>query len=184
MGYVSTLDAAAFGNDLCPRSFILLAVLGIAARRPAAADDICEVIDDLVGEIWTPERVVISKGIRDLLAIEAVRYSPLKKGMIETTAKGMEVLSLILALPVARPSCTLGQIGYRLKLAFLDFEAPSERRFQIESSIQAYECEIKNCEKRGSHCSSKGAFGRQWSEHEVNRLRRDVEVLKVLASRF
>ena len=184
MGYVTTRDATAFGNDLCPRSFILLAVLGICARSPANTDDICEVIDDLVGETWTPPRDIISNGTQDLLALEALRISKLKKRCLETTPKGMEIMSLILALPVARPSCALGQIGYRLKLAFLDFEAPSERRFQIESSIQAYECEIAECERRGRNCSAKGIFGRQWSEHEVDRLRRDVDVLKALASRF
>lgn len=179
MGFAKMTSAAA-GWPMGPKDLIRLAALGTAAREPATIDTIGLAIDDIADQLWSPVGDVIASTMEELLKDGALH--PLPGHLYETTESGHELLAVLFGRPVGRPGCLLGQVGFHLKLAFIDLAAPDVRHHTLTETIHAYESEIIACEKRCRHCSLRGAFGRLWQDHEAKRLRRDLSLLHTMAA--
>ncbi len=181
MGF-ATVTSTAAGWPMGPKDFIRLAALGTAARQPATVDAICLAIDDIVDQLWMPVGDVVASTIEEMLKDGTLRPLSDRGDLYEITASGHEILGMMFVRPVGRPGCLLGQVGFRLKLAFIDLAAPEVRRHYLTDTIRAYEGEIAACEKRCRHCSIRGTFGRLWQNHETDRLRRDLSLLHDMAA--
>lgn len=173
-------DTLPVSGPMEPKDFIWLAALGMAAREAVTVDDIWAVIDEIAAPLWTPASAVVESAVEDLLAEGALRLSA--PGMVEVTARGRRILSSLFGRPHARPGCPLGQVGLRLKLAFADLTSPEERQHYLALSIRAYEGEIAECERRCQPCSHQGSLGRQWLDHQADRLRRELSLLHSMAA--
>ncbi|MBY0431168.1 MAG: hypothetical protein K2Q10_08220, partial [Rhodospirillales bacterium] len=155
-------------REMDPRDFIWLAALGTAARAQSSLDDICTALDDIVGHLWTPVAEVVIGCLDEMVRGDTLRMVGGKcsdSPVFMTTATGLQSLSYLLAKPVARPACPLGQVGMRLKLAFIDLMPASECRRTLEGAICAYEGELERCERQCVGCNASGTFGRRWLEH-------------------
>lgn len=179
MGFAS---APSTGRPLEPKDFIWLAALGTAARQPSNIDEICLAIDDIADQRWTPVSDLVANTVADMLADGALRQAPRHADRFEITEMGQEILAAMFARPVGRPGCLLGEVGFRLKLAFIDLAPAEARHLYLADSIRAYEGEIAACEQRCRHCSVQGRFGRKWLDHETDRLRRDLSLLHTMAA--
>lgn len=182
MGLAVTTAAGATGRPLGPKDFIWLAALGTAARKAASIDEVCLAIDDIADQRWTPVSEVVANTIGEMLAGGALRPVPGSRESFQTTDAGHEILASMFARPSGRPGCLLGEVGFRLKLAFIDLAPQEARHLYLTHSIRAYEGEIAACEQRCRHCSIQGVFGRLWLDHETDRLRRDLSLLHSIAA--
>lgn len=183
MGFAPPSTHSPLGQPLGPREFIWIAALGTAARKPTSIDDICLTIDDIADQRWTPVSDVIAGTVGDMLSDGALRPShPPHADTFVTTDVGHEMLAAMFARPSGRPGCLLGEVGLRLKLAFIDLAPIESRHLYLTSTIRAYEGEIAACEQRCQLCTIRGPFVRQWLDHETDRLRRDLSVLHSMAA--
>lgn len=160
--------------------YIRLAVLGAASRTPVSVDDAVRAVADLSGPFWTPVAQLVFDAIDDML--EAGLLNPVdRSSRLALSGDGTRLLHELITLPVASPLTTFGQVGIRLKLAFLDLAAPAMRRRQVEGILRACECEIAS---RGAACPAwrlNGPLGRLWLDHQMEALEETVEVLRRLA---
>ncbi|PKU25480.1 hypothetical protein [Telmatospirillum siberiense] len=182
MGLSSPPAARPLSQPLGPKEFIWIAALGIAARSPASIDDVCLVIDDVADQRWTPVSDVVASTIAEMLADGALRPSHRASETFETTDAGWEILAAMFARPSGRPGCLLGEVGFRLKLAFIDLAPMEARHLYLSDTIRAYEGEIEACEQRCRHCAIQGPFARKWLDHETDRLRSDLSLLHSMAA--
>jgi hypothetical protein len=98
-------------------------------------------------------------------------------GLFATTDQGRQILGLLLGQPAGPAGCPIGQVGLRLKLAFLDLAPPQERQSHLGPIIEACQGELAECRRRCDLCAANGPFGQQWLRHEAERLRRDLGLL-------
>jgi DNA-binding PadR family transcriptional regulator len=166
------------------RDFIDLAALGAAARVSADFGDIRSAIGDIVGHLWTPVSEVIAGCLEDLVrtgCLQAAdnRFDQLVFTITET---GWQRLRLLLAQPTDCPICPLGQVGLKLKLAFIDLAPVSERRHYLEKIVCIYERELGGWVRRCGSCPRQGALGRMWLDVETDRLQREIAMLRNMAS--
>jgi hypothetical protein len=178
MGFLGRISiaSAADRREMGTRDFIWLAALGTAARGPATLEDVCHAIDVITHGQWLP--------IGDLVAAsvdEMVRGGHLQAATgtrLRLTQRGRQILSLLLGQPIARPSSVFGQVGLRLKLAFLDLAEEGERRQHIDSLIAIHEEELARSLSPEDQSAARGSFGDLWRSHDIDRTRRDVALLR------
>jgi DNA-binding PadR family transcriptional regulator len=182
MGFVGFAPTLSVDPRMDPRDFIWLTALGTAARAPAEIEDIRTSIDEIAGQLWTPVDEVVVTCLEEMLRSGALRLVATDRGLMETTERGRDTLSLLLTFPLGHPGCQQSRVGHRLKMAFIDLVPPADRRYHLGCAMRACECEIAECERRGQICSTQGAFGRLWLDHEAERLRRDLSQLETMVA--
>jgi hypothetical protein len=182
MGFIGTAPTVTSTAKMGPKDFIWLAALGTAARGPASVGDVCLAIDDIAGHLWTPASDVVIGCIEEMLRGGTLRLASDREPLFATTDSGRQAISLLLSHPGAGSSCPLGQVGLRMKLAFIDLVPLAERRRHLSGAIRTCESEIGDCERRCQICSAQGAFGRLWLDHETDRLRHDLSLLQAMMS--
>lgn len=159
--------------------YIRLAVLGAASRTPLTVDEAVNAVVDLSGPFWTPVTQLVFDAVDDMLE-EGLLNQVDRSVRLALTGDGMRLLHELITLPVASPLTTFGQVGIRLKLAFLDLATPAVRRRQVETILRACECEIAG---RGASCPAwrlNGPLGRLWLDHQMEALEETVAVLRRL----
>jgi DNA-binding PadR family transcriptional regulator len=170
------------GRPMGGGDFIWLAALGCAARRPIDTEAICQAIETISAGQWCPSGQLVCDCLDEMvraghLAVRGEGTDPL----FTITPAGHEVLSLMLSLPLNRPGAPFGQVGLRLKLAFLDLVDLTERQRHLESLICLYESELERRGESCADCPATGCFGRIWRNHDLEHLRRDLVMLRRLA---
>jgi len=168
-----TSNNKATGN-MQARDLIWLAALGLGSREAFDLEQLCAVIDDLAGRIWTPVVDVMSGCLEEMHRSGSLSFN---QGGFTTTDHGRQILGLLLGQPSGPAGCPIGQVSLRLKLAFLDLAPPQERQCHLGPIIEACQGELAECRRRCELCAAHGPFGRQWLRHEAERLRRDLGLL-------
>lgn len=171
-------------EQMGPRDFIQLAGLGTAARAPATFDDIRSAIDDIVGHLWTPVTEVVAGCVEDLMrngCLQVLADHRSGERLLAVTASGQQYLGLLLARPTECPLCPSGQVGLRLKIAFIDLLPEAERRHHLENIACLYERELVEWSRRCASCPRQGGLGRMWLDIESDRLHREIKLLRRMA---
>ncbi|TAN70733.1 MAG: hypothetical protein EPN20_05310 [Magnetospirillum sp.] len=166
------------------RDFIWLAALGMAARTPSSLNDICNAIDGIAGPSWAPVTEVVLGCVEEMVRGGNLRETSDQDGVEEVfaiTDQGRQTLSLLMAQPIDCPINPLGQVGLRLKLAFIDLMPTAERRHQLERVICSLEGELASRERHCDACPGRGSFGRLWRDLDTDRLRREIMLLRTFA---
>lgn len=161
------------------RDYIWLAVLGAAERRPLTMEAAAQAVKTLAGPLWSPVSELIFDAMDDMLA-EGLLNSLDRSSRLAITGEGRQRLMELVALPLVSPATPFGQVGMRLKLAFLDLVPPSIRQRQIGSILTACQCEIAT---RTTACPAwelNGPYGRAWLDHQVETLEETVTILRKL----
>lgn len=176
IGRIHTTATAPARREMGTRDFIWLAALGTAARGPAGLEDICAAIDAITLGQWLPVGELVTASVAEM-----VRGGHLQAGVdqaesLRLTARGRETLLLLLAQPLAPPASVFGQVGLRLKLAFVDVAPPEERRRHLEALVAQHEDELAGRLTQRA-CPVVGDFGAAWRAHDTQRLRGDIALL-------
>lgn len=165
---------------MTPSDYIWLAALGCAERGPITIEDVGLAVDALAGPLWSPTGQVVFDTVemlveRGYLSVQA------EDERLSLSGAGRRRLLELLTQPVPAPLSAFGQVGLRLKLAFLDILPPILRRHQLNGIIYAYECEMA---KRASRCPAwpvNGPLGRKWLDHHMDGLEDGVALLRRMA---
>lgn len=183
MGFVGRIRTgmAPARRELGTRDFIWLATLGTAARGAAGLDDICQAIDAITLGQWLPVGDLVTASVAEMMRGGHLQITAGRPDRLRLTARGRETLMLLLAQPPGRPASVFGQVGLRLKLAFLDLAPPVERRVHLEAMVALYREELAD-RLADSHCTAMGGFGTAWRSHDAERLRGDIALLERLAA--
>lgn len=183
MGFMERLDTTLGRREMGARDFIWLAALGTVARGPATLDDICHAIDVITTGQWLPVGELVTASVDEMIRGGHLTVSsqtePQSLGL---GIRGRETLSLLLAQSIGRPASVFGQVGLRMKLAFLDLVEPGERRCHLDAMIVAHADELSLRQSPCDHCPARGSFGELWRSHDMERLRRDLALLRSMAS--
>ncbi|MBI3445007.1 MAG: hypothetical protein HY055_06535, partial [Magnetospirillum sp.] len=142
-------------------------------------DAAAQAVKSLAGPLWCPISELIFDAMDDMVAQGMLNVLG-RSSRLAITGDGRRHLLELVAMPLASPITAFGQVGLRLKLAFLDLAPPSVRRRQIGGIISACQCEIA---ARTTSCSAwqlNGADGRAWLDHQVEALEETVAVLRNL----
>ncbi len=173
------LSASPSERPMGPGDFVWLAALGCAARNPTDTDTICRVIDTIAAGQWTPPGHLVCDCLDEMR--RGGHLTPAGTSALAITATGHAVLSMLLAMPLDRPDSPPGQVGLRLKLAFLDLVDTTQRRRHLESLVCRYEAELASRSDADTDHPSLGCFAHIWRSHNLDHLRRDLLMLRKLA---
>ncbi|MBR9972141.1 hypothetical protein [Magnetospirillum sulfuroxidans] len=162
-----------------PGDFIWLAALGSASRGATTAAAICACIDTIAAGQWSPSAQLVCDCLDEMARARHLSFChDGNYNLFTITPQGSGILAMMLALPIERPTTPLGQVGTRLKLAFLDLAAADERRLHLTDLIAAHQEELDRRPDSCADCHAPGCFGRMWSTHHTETLRRDLELLQ------
>lgn len=183
MGFIGRIHTgmAPARRELGTRDFIWLATLGTAARGPAGLEEICFAIDTITLGQWLPVGELVTASVAEMVRGGHLQAAPGQPDRLRLTARGRETLMLLLAQPPGRPASVFGQVGLRLKLAFLDLAPPVERRVHLEAMVTLYQEELAH-RMADENCAALGSFGAAWRSHDAERLRGDIALLERLAA--
>lgn len=162
-----------------PGDFIWLAALGCASRAPTTAEAVCACIDTVAAGQWAPSAQLICDCLDEMARARHLNF--FRDGhydLFSATPQGRGILRMMLSLPIERPTTPQGQVGTRLKLAFLDLAEPEERRQHLADLIALHQGELDRRPQSCGQCAAPGCFGRMWSEHHTDTLRRDLALLE------
>lgn len=184
MGFLGRVHLSVLSDrrEMGTRDFIWLATLGTAARDPAELEGICRAIDVITQGQWLPIGDLVAASVDEMVRgghLQPVLGNELR---LRLTPRGRQTLSLLLAQPIARPISVFGQVGLRMKLAFLDLAEAGERRAHFDSLIGQYDEELSRCLSPDESCRARGSFGDLWRSHDIDRLRRDIALLRRMAA--
>ncbi|MBC7907058.1 MAG: hypothetical protein H7Y60_09975 [Rhodospirillaceae bacterium] len=180
MGFMERLDTKLCTREMGARDFIWLAALGTVARGPATLEDICHAIDVITTGQWLPVGELVTASVEEMIRGGHLTTSSQDKPMT-LSVRGHETLSLLLAQPIGRPASVFGQVGLRMKLAFLDLVEAGERRCHLDAMIAAHADELSRRQSPCESCAARGSFGELWRSHDMERLRRDLTLLRSMA---
>lgn len=179
MGHLQCPPLGPAGRDMGPRDFIWLAALGGAARGPIDAEAVSAAIEAIAAGQWLPTCQLVADCMDEMA--RGGNLSETADARYRLTATGRDTLSLLLSLPVPRPASVLGQVALRLKLAFLDLVDQHERRCHLEGMVCAYEGELAARQSPCATCAARGSYGQLWQSHDLERLHRDLALLRSMA---
>lgn len=166
-----------------PGDFIWLTALGSAARGATTAEAVCACIDTVASGQWAPSPQLICDCLDEMARARHLDFShDGRYSLFTITPQGRGILAMMLALPVDRPTTPLGQVGLRLKLAFLDLAAEEERVSHLNDLIDIHARELAGRPQTCAACNAPGCFGRMWSDHHTDSLRRDLDLLQRMLS--
>jgi len=183
MGFVDR-SPAVLVRPLNTRDYLALAILGSAARGPLAIDEVPALISGLAGPLWSPVHPLIHDAMDEMVVdgqLGTTKAADSEHLRLTLRPSGHRRLHHLLALHIPGPLTAFGQVGVRLKLAFLDLLPPPMRRHQIGALIRAYDCEIAG---RNRHCHAwplSGSYGRQWLDGQMEGLEDSLTLLRDLA---
>jgi hypothetical protein len=162
------------------RDYIWLAVLGAAGRSSLTMDEMVLAVGALTGPGWVSVSQLVFDAMDEML--EDGLLNPVERSTkLAITSDGRQRLFDLIATPLAGPLSPFGQVGVRLKMAFLDLASPATRRHQINAILRACDCEIA---ARTASCQAwglNGPLGRVWLDHQVDALEEMAEILRRLA---
>lgn len=184
MGFIGRIHTTTLGAtrpEMGARDFIWLASLGTAARGPAGLEDICAAIDAITLGQWLPVGDLITASVGEMVRGGHLQAAPGRSDGWRLTARGRETVMLLLGQPLARPSSVFGQVGLRLKLAFLDLAPAAERRVHLDALLALYQDELAG-RSADEACPALGSFGAAWRERDTERLQDDIALLRRLAA--
>lgn len=184
MGFLGRIDIPVQlheRREMGARDFIWLAALGTAAREPATLDDICQSIDTITRGQWLPVGELIAASVEEMVRGAHLQRAGSGQDRVRLTPHGRQTLSLLLAQPIARPASVFGQVGLRMKLAFLDLAEEGERRLHFSTLIRLHEEELARSRAAADQVSSCGPYAGMWHDQDTDRLRRDIAVLRRMA---
>lgn len=162
-----------------PGDFIWLAGLGCASRNPTTAEAVCACIETVAGGQWAPSAHLVCDCLDEMARARHLVFSPDgHNGFYGITGQGRGILHMMLSLPIERPTTPLGQVGTRLKLAFLDLAEPADRRQHLAELIASHRAELAAQPGGCDACLAPGCFGRMWSDHHTESLRRGLALLE------
>ncbi|RAU22695.1 hypothetical protein CU669_06760 [Paramagnetospirillum kuznetsovii] len=163
------------GTPLTASDYIWLAALGAAERGPITLDSIASAVESLAGCLWQPVFEVIADNVDEMAK---GGFLDEQDGRIMLTPPGRFCLAQLLARPVHAPLSAFGQVGVRLKMAFLDLLPKPSRQRQIQALIVAYECEIASRSTRCGAWPLSGMLGRGWLDHQMDTLEDSLHLLR------
>lgn len=167
------------GRPLGPGDLIWLAALGSATRSASSAESVCHCIETVAAGLWSPSPQLVCDCLDEMARARHLRFFRNgRQDLFAVTPQGRGILSLMLGQPMERPSTTLGQVALRLKLAFLDLASPDDRTLHLTDMIAAHEAELASRPTACGACHAPGCFGRMWSEHHTDTLRREINLLR------
>ncbi|MGE5515143.1 MAG: hypothetical protein ACM31D_04910 [Bacteroidota bacterium] len=175
------MTAASERREMGTRDFIWLAALGTVARGPAGLDGICRAIDAITHGQWLPVGDLVTASVDEMVRGGHLQPMLDPERHLRLTARGRQTLSLLLAQPIARPTSVFGQVGLRLKLAFLDLAEEGERRQHFRMLIDLYQEELGRSQMPASGDVARGSYGELWRSHDIDRLHREIGLLRRLA---
>lgn len=182
MGFIGHVRLPALERrDMGARDFIWLAALGVAARGAVGIDDICRAIDDITAGHWLPVADLVTSAVAEMVRGDHLRITPERDNWLTLSGRGRQTLALLMAQPVAGPSTQMGQVGVRLKLAFLDLIEADERRAHLEALTVLYDEEIGRVMAAERQGPVRGHFGQLWHGNHLDRLRRERALLRAMA---
>lgn len=175
----TTFSFIGSSRPMGPGDFIWLAALGCASRGPTTAQAVCSCIDHVAAGQWAPSPQLVCDCLDEMARAHHLRYAhDGRYDLFTSTTQGLGILRMMLSLPIDRPTAPLGQVGLRLKLAFLDLATPEDRSQHLRDLIEAHREELARRPAPCHSCQSPGCFGRMWGEHHTQALRRDLELLE------
>lgn len=181
MGFIGRIGTdAPRTREMGAGDFIWLAALGTAARGPARLEDICRAFDVITLGQWLPVGELVTASVAEMIRGGHLQAAPGPGQRLRLTARGRETLALLLAQPVGRPASVFGQVGLRLKLAFLDLAAPMERRRHLDALIALHEDELARALADDEPSAAPGPLAAHWRRHETARLHADIAALQRL----
>lgn len=179
MGYIEA-RAVLSRHPMTARDYIWLAVLGAVERAPLSMEEVERAVVALSGPSWAPVTQLIYDAVDEML--EDGLLNPVERSLrLAITGEGRRRLHDLVGMPLAAPLSTFGQVGIRLKLAFLDLAPQAVRRRQIDTILRACDCEIAS---RNALCPAwtlNGPLGRAWLDHQVDALEEMAAFLRRLA---
>lgn len=183
MGFLGRIHmtTASDRREMGTRDFIWLAALGSAARGPAGLDGICRAIDVITHGQWLPIGDLVAASVDEMVRGGHLQPILNPELHLRLTARGRQTLSLLLAQPIARPTSVFGQVGLRLKLAFLDLAEEGERRQHFRMLIDLYQEELGRSQTPAAGDIARGSYGELWRSHDIDRLHREIGLLRRLA---
>ncbi|KIL99526.1 hypothetical protein CCC_04042 [Paramagnetospirillum magnetotacticum MS-1] len=162
------------------RDYIWLAVLGAVERGPLSTDDAASAVGALAGSTWIPVSQLVFEAIDQML--EEGLLNPVERSTrLAITGEGRRRLHDLVAQPLTAPLSPFGQVGIRLKLAFLDLAPPVVRRRQIDAILRSCDCEIASRTASCAAWSLNGPLGRAWLDHQMDALEEMAQALRRLA---
>ncbi|MDO8606406.1 MAG: hypothetical protein Q7R40_07725 [Phaeospirillum sp.] len=176
MGFIDRHPCLAV-RQMTASDYIWLATLGCAARGPIGIDDVGQAIAALAGPLWSPSGQVVFDSVEAILD-RGLLLGDAAGDRLSITDSGRRQLSFLLTLPVPSPLSAFGQVGIRLKMAFIDILPPALMRHQIVGVIHAYECEVANRSVRCQAWPLNGSIGRKWLDHQVDTLEDGLALLR------
>jgi hypothetical protein len=179
MGYVDHPSALA-SHQLTASDYVRLAILGCAVRCPIFPDDIVRSVESLAGPLWAPSGHLVLDAIEVMVGMGYLANGEGGLGLL-ITGPGRRALTGLLTQPVSSPLSAFGQVGIRLKMAFLDILPPILRRHQIAGLIHAYECDLATQTAGGESWPLNGVIGRNWLDHQMDMLEDGIALLRRLA---
>lgn len=184
MGFIRAIRPAVRA-EMDARDFIWVVALGSAARTGVTLDGIRDAIDRLAGTLWSPVADLVGDAVEEMVRgghLGAAVDRQDGERRFAATAVGLRTLAALLRLAVPRPLTAMGQVALRLKLAFVDLLPADERRRQLEAAVAGYETELADRRGCAEGQPMQGDLGRRWFDHDTDRLRRDLALLRSMAA--
>ncbi len=182
MGFIDISRPRPEQRQMDARDFIWLAILGTAARNDATLTDVADAIDAITSGQWMPVSDLIAASMDEMTRgghLVICQSGP--EDRYALTPCGRQILLFLLALPLGRPGSLVGQVGLKLKLAFLDLAGAEDRRQHLQAVIILYEDEVDIRLRLRAHSLADGGYGELWNTHDMERLRRDLALLRSMA---
>jgi len=184
MGFIGACPQPGLDATLTAGEILSLAILGTAARGPTTLDLICLTIEAVAGHLYSPVTEVVAGQVERLRCAGALAPEGEQPGTpaLSLTPAGNGPLTRLLLRPAARPLSTLGQVGLRLQLAFLDLLAPRQRLAQLQDAVAACRDQIALHRRRWTNLGRPGPYAQAWVLHEARQLHETAALLDAMAT--
>lgn len=162
------------------RDLLWLAILGAAARCPMPLPRALTVIHDIAGPAWPRADDAAADCAHEML--RGGHLEPAEPGRFQTTAHGLDCLERLIAVPLGGPRSMAGQVGMRLKLAYLDLVSAAARRQVLADLVADHQQDLALARIDLGQIWA-GPHGRAWFRGDIDRLRRDRDMLREMLAR-
>ncbi|MDK9722157.1 MAG: hypothetical protein OEL53_13350 [Rhodospirillales bacterium] len=179
---LSEPEAAAKTQEMTPRGAIWLAALGAASRMGVTQDEIGQIVQFLSQPSWGPSTSLIDEAVHDLVQESHLIGQPPLQGepRFVPTVSGSSSFRRLMLTRIGHVPSPFGQACLRVKLAFIDLLAPSDRSQLLEIVARNYERELILRRNRRPPFQI-GLFGQSWRDLETEHLRRDLVQMRTYA---
>lgn len=162
------------------RDLLWLAILGGAARCPMSLARALTVIHDIAGPAWPRVDDTATDCVHEML--RGGHLEPTEPGRFQTTAHGLDCLERLVAVPLGGPRSMVGQVGMRLKLAYLDLVSTATRCQVLADLVADHQQELALARIDLGQIWA-GPHGRAWFRGDLDRLRHDLDLLRQMLAR-